>query len=35
MAEEEEGKSILFEKPGICNSTTKNTLPFSWKMFYL
>ena len=28
MEEEEEGKSVLFEEPGICNSTTKNTFTF-------
>ena len=35
MEEEEEGKSIFFEEPGICNSTTKNTLTYRWKIFYL
>ena len=28
MEEEEEGKSILFEEPGICNSTTKSTFTY-------
>ena len=28
MEEEEEGKSNFFEEPGICNSTTKNTLTY-------